>query len=138
MSVEYTSKINVSSNKLVKWVIIFGLFSIIFIIYRYFNPYNYTFYPECIFYKLTGYKCPGCGSQRAIHYLLNFDIGKTFQENGLLVVSIPYILAYIYLDIIKLKTQKQMRIKKILYGYKAFFVVLLVLIIFGITRNIHF
>ena len=38
-------------------------------------------FPKCPFKVLTGLDCPGCGSQRAIHSLLHWDI-----------VSIPYML----------------------------------------------
>ena len=41
-----------------------------------FNPSSFTFYPRCPFYVLTGYKCPGCGTLRAIHHILNGNIGE--------------------------------------------------------------
>ncbi len=41
---------------------------------------------------LTGMKCPGCGSQRAIHALLHTDIKTAFSYNALLVLSIPYVI----------------------------------------------
>jgi ABC-type amino acid transport system permease subunit len=38
---------------------------------------------------MTGLKCPGCGSQRAIHSLLHFDFVQAFRYNALLVLSLP-------------------------------------------------
>jgi hypothetical protein len=46
-------------------------------------------FPACPFHALTGYLCPGCGSQRAVHDLLHGNVGKAFRHNALLVVSIP-------------------------------------------------
>ena len=62
-----------------------------FVYYR-FNPNSFPFFPKCIFLMLTGMKCPGCGSQRAIHALLHADIKTAFSYNVLLVLSIPYVI----------------------------------------------
>lgn len=43
---------------------------------------------------LTGLKCPGCGSQRAIHALLHLDVGDAFRYNAMLVFAIPFLLFY--------------------------------------------
>ncbi|UBD77309.1 DUF2752 domain-containing protein [Parabacteroides goldsteinii] len=42
----------------------------------------------CIFHTMTGYPCPACGTRRAIHALLNGDIGDSILINpyGLLFV----------------------------------------------------
>ena len=61
------------------------------IIYCY-NPCNYSIFPKCPFLLLTGLQCPGCGSQRAIHYLLHLDILKAFHYNALLVFTLPVIV----------------------------------------------
>ena len=65
---------------------------ILIVVYKNYNPYDYDYFPECPFKKFIGYECAGCGSQRAIHYLLNFEISNAMRENLLLVISIPYIL----------------------------------------------
>lgn len=64
-------------------------------IYSRFNPESYTLFPKCIFLQLTGLKCPGCGSQRVIHNLLNLNLRKAFEANAFLVLCIPYIIALI-------------------------------------------
>ncbi|MDR0758050.1 MAG: DUF2752 domain-containing protein [Tannerella sp.] len=62
------------------------------IIYFRFNPATNVWFPKCPFLLATGLKCPGCGSQRAIHSLLHFDFNSAFSSNALLIVSIPYII----------------------------------------------
>lgn len=63
-------------------------------VYIYFrvNPNDSSFFPKCPLLTLTGIKCPGCGSQRAIHALLHADIRTAFSYNALFIISIPYIL----------------------------------------------
>lgn len=61
------------------------------IVYFLFDPAT-TPFPRCPFLMLTGLKCPGCGSQRAIHSLLHLDIAAAWRYNALLVLSIPYLL----------------------------------------------
>lgn len=38
-----------------------------------------------------GLRCPGCGSQRAIHELLHLHFGDAFRYNPLVILSIPYL-----------------------------------------------
>ncbi len=61
------------------------------VVYFLFDPAT-TPFPRCPFLMLTGWQCPGCGSQRAIHSLLHLDIAAAWRYNALLVLSIPYLL----------------------------------------------
>jgi hypothetical protein len=64
---------------------------ILLLIYKIYNPLENDLFPKCIFYKYTGFLCPGCGSQRAIHCLLNFNILSAIKQNILVVLFIPYL-----------------------------------------------
>ena len=55
------------------------------------TPTSSVFFPKCAFLLLTGLKCPGCGSQRAVHALLHADFASAFAHNALLVLSLPYL-----------------------------------------------
>lgn len=55
------------------------------------NPSEAWFAPKCPFKWLTGWDCPACGSQRAIHQLLHLRPGTAFSYNPFLVVSLPYV-----------------------------------------------
>jgi len=63
-----------------------------FIYYYFNNPTNNSLFLPCPFKLISGYNCPGCGSQRAIHQLLHGNIGSAFSLNPLMVLSIPLIL----------------------------------------------
>jgi hypothetical protein len=43
-------------------------------------------------YQLSGWKCPGCGSQRAAHALLNGEWAMAWSYNPLLVLVLPYLV----------------------------------------------
>ena len=67
-------------------------------IYYALDPSQSGLFPRCTFLSLTGYKCPGCGSQRAIHALLHGDIVGAFRYNALLLISIPWIALCLYAE----------------------------------------
>lgn len=64
--------------------------AVVIAIYALFDP-AHTPFPRCIFLTATGLKCPGCGSQRAIHALLSGDIAQAWHYNAFMVASLPLI-----------------------------------------------
>ncbi|MBI3880083.1 MAG: DUF2752 domain-containing protein [Verrucomicrobia bacterium] len=61
----------------------------------FFDPAGHAFYPQCLFRKLTGLDCPGCGGLRATHELLHGNVSAAFALNPLLVVLGPLLLAFV-------------------------------------------
>ncbi|MBP5258554.1 MAG: DUF2752 domain-containing protein [Prevotella sp.] len=62
-------------------------------VYFIYDPSKVNFFPPCVFYKLTGYKCSGCGMQRAFHSLLHLDISAALGYNAFLVLLSPLLIA---------------------------------------------
>lgn len=58
-----------------------------------FDPLRSSLYPPCPFHYLTDLYCPGCGSLRALHRLLNGNISGALAMNPLMVISLPFIAA---------------------------------------------
>jgi len=56
-----------------------------------FNPAATWFYPPCPFRAFTGYLCPGCGTTRALHQLLNGHIAAAFRLNPLMMLLLPFV-----------------------------------------------
>ncbi|MCH5245534.1 MAG: DUF2752 domain-containing protein [Muribaculaceae bacterium] len=52
--------------------------------------------PKCPVKMLTGYDCPGCGSQRALHALLHGDLSAAWNFNPALFVSAPIIFILLF------------------------------------------
>ncbi|HJE40152.1 MAG: DUF2752 domain-containing protein [Candidatus Amulumruptor caecigallinarius] len=72
------------------------------VIYGLVNPES-RFFPKCMFLVVTGWKCPGCGSQRAIHALLNGDVGAAWGYNALLVSFIPLVAVMVIASLVRLR-----------------------------------
>lgn len=45
--------------------------------------------PRCVINALTGYLCPGCGSQRMLHALLHGDLASAWHHNAFLLCFLP-------------------------------------------------
>lgn len=60
------------------------------IVYYAFDPTTpVNWFPKCPFHLLTGYQCPACGIQRAMHCLIHGDIISALHYNYFLVISLP-------------------------------------------------
>lgn len=42
----------------------------------------------CIFHRVTGYDCPGCGGTRAVIFLLHGDVIKSFQYHPIVLYTV--------------------------------------------------
>lgn len=51
--------------------------------------------PSCVFHRLTGYDCPGCGTQRAVHALLQGRVADAWKANAALFFAVPVAGLYI-------------------------------------------
>lgn len=116
-------------------ILFVGVFIGLIGLYFTFSPQKELFFPHCPFLQFTGWQCPGCGSQRAIHCLLHFNLAEAFKYNQLLVVSIPYILLGIYLNYLGGQT-KFPKLRKRLYGQEACYLILIIIALFFLSRNL--
>ena len=85
-----------------KWAILLGI-ALILLVYYIFDPMESSFMPQCIFHKVTGLKCMGCGSQRMIHSLLHGDISGAFKANAFALCSLPFLGLLLFVEIHRLK-----------------------------------
>ncbi len=79
------------ATKTLKIALIFTVLGGFILIYYFFNPSTNFFLP-CPIYYTTGFYCPGCGSQRAIHLLLHGNIIGAFRFNPLMVLTLPLLI----------------------------------------------
>ncbi len=82
--------------------IVFGFIFVLLLLALYwtFNPEQAPF-PKCPFLWLTGLKCPGCGSQRALHSLLHLQIGQAFRYNAAMLLLAPVLLLLLASDLLR-------------------------------------
>ena len=117
-------------------ILIVILLAGIAVTYKYLDPSVVPIFPRCPFRLLTGYLCPGCGSQRAIHHLLNLDLPGAWRMNPLLVIALPYLLLGLILKPLSRHNGRGTRLYDQLYGYRASVAALVVIVLFWIGRNI--
>ena len=60
-----------------------------------FSPTEYSFYPGCLIYATTHWRCPGCGSTRALHALLHLDVRSALHYNALFTLLAPVVLGWL-------------------------------------------
>lgn len=96
------------------------------------NPESVSFMPRCLFHSLTGWDCPACGTQRALHQLLHFHFRKGFAYNPFLVISMPYLGLLVLCQWFKLD-----RLKHVCHHPVLVNIYLLLLIAWWILRNIQ-
>ena len=53
------------------------------------DPVRHGFIPPCLFHRLTGWNCPGCGATRALYALLHGDVIAALHDNALAVGALP-------------------------------------------------
>lgn len=102
------------------------------IIVKKYNPEEHSFFIPCIFYKLTGIKCAGCGMTRAIHNLLNGRIKEAIWYNLMLLPS-AVIFSYSTYRYLRYIIKDEPIVNKPLDIILKIFLV--VIIIFMIARN---
>lgn len=89
--------------------------------------------PRCMFKLITGYDCPGCGSQRALHAVLNGRFAEAWTANPFVFFAAPLGLFYISLEAVR-KRFPQLHVAATNPFLITFF--LLATIIFTIIRNL--
>ena len=65
-------------------------------LYYIYDPAHAHFAPKCMFRMLTGWDCPSCGTQRALHALLHGDVCAAVRYNPFALCSLPYVAALAY------------------------------------------
>jgi hypothetical protein len=101
-----------------------------------FNPTQSNLYPPCLFHKLTGLYCPGCGSLRALHQLLHGHLLTALSLNPLMVLMLPF-LGYAFTSRIFLLIRGKALPRIFIPAFWLWFL-FAVIIAYWILRNIPF
>ncbi len=120
-------------KRIINWgllIVIAGVAILFFIL----DPSKNAIFPRCMFNSITGYYCPGCGSQRAVHSLLHLDIAGVVHYNFLFLPALLLII-YHYLHPFLNRIFKW-KLPNIFYFKNTPWIILGVVFIFWILRNI--
>ena len=65
-----------------------------------FDPRTAGFFPPCVFHRLTGLHCPGCGATRALHALVHGDLVGALHDNAVFVLMLPAIVGLLGAEVL--------------------------------------
>ena len=92
---------------------------------------------RCPFNSLTGWDCPFCGTQRMVRALLHCRWAEAFGYNALIMIASPlFILAGLRILFPSLTLQHRRFTLEPLFTDRALLVYLVILILWGVSRNI--
>lgn len=111
-------------------IVLTGLAILFFIL----DPAEHQIFPKCTFHSLTGYYCPGCGSQRAIHSLLHFNVSGVLSYNFLFIPAF-LVIAYHYVHSV-LNRFLNWKLPNVFYFKNTPWIIFGVVVLFWVMRNI--
>ena len=87
----------------------------------------------CLFRAITGYSCPGCGAQRALHALMHGHFLEAIRYNYFLPWAVVFLLIFHCLRY----SEKGRFIRARLSSAPAILVYVLITLFWGIIRNLY-
>ena len=112
------------------------LITVLAVLFFVLNPDQHSIFPRCIFNSVTGYYCPGCGSQRAIHDLLHLNIAGVVSHNILFIPAFLLIFYHYLAPVVnRIFTWK---LPNIFYYKSTPWIIFGIVILFWILRNISY
>lgn len=92
-------------------------------------------FPPCPFHALTGFYCPGCGSQRAFSALVHGELISALHYNLLMVACLPLLFYSAFIFVLNSLRRKEL-VQKIFYSVSFVRWLFVVVVLFWIARNI--
>ena len=105
------------------------------IVYTLFDPTHYVWMPKCPFHLLTGWNCPACGIQRAVHAMLHGRFMEALSYNYFFVISVPYLLILLVVEVLKRIPTGETFIRAVEHPVIARIYIVL-FIVWGVLRNL--
>lgn len=100
-----------------------------------FDPARHALYPVCLFKKMTGYDCPGCGGLRSMHRLLRGEVWQAFQLNAMVVLALPLLVVWAARAWMRSRHTCQSRSHMPRVLFWAWLLIVLI-VLFGVVRNL--
>jgi hypothetical protein len=100
----------------------------------YFDPTKAGFFPTCPLYSMTGFACPGCGLTRGFHALFHGDILTALDYNAMLPFFV-LLIGFGFVSMVYFAARGRSFPVNLLHP-TALYVFLVLLLLFGVTRNL--
>ncbi len=92
---------------------------------------------RCIVYDQFHIYCCGCGATRALEDLMHFRILQALDHNIFFVISLPFVSYYFFKEYVRIATGKDI-ITFVKLKPNTTIIILIIILLFGIIRNIPF
>lgn len=112
---------------------IIGIVVALIVVYAVFDPSGSVLFPKCLFYQITGWQCPGCGSQRMIHALLQCDFASAWRYNAYLFFLLPVILFLLWLELTR---KKHPQLYRKVYSMPVIWTFIVLTLTWFVVRNL--
>lgn len=109
-----------------------ALAAVLFVYYL-FDPLSAGWMPQCVFHRVTGLECAGCGLQRMLHSLLHLDFSGALRGNALAFFSLPVVLWAVWIFRTR---ERHPRTFRLITSDRSIFVIVAVLSVWTLLRNI--
>ena len=116
-------------------VVAFGIAGVLLLVF-FFDPAKNLLFPQCLFHEFTGYYCPGCGSQRALHDMLHLNFAGT-AANNILFIPAGILIAYHWIRQFLFR-KAGVNLPDVLYKKATPWIIFAVILLFGILRNLSY
>ena len=99
-------------------------------------PEQSRFLPPCMFHRATGLHCPGCGSTRAVHAVLNLRFGEALKKNALFTAALPFLSAWAACGLWRWARREPLPESRWLQRPAVAWIMGVLLLGFGVLRNL--
>lgn len=98
------------------------------------DPATSSIFPPCPFRTLTGLRCPGCGTLRALHQLFHGNLLAALRLNPLMVLSLPWLGYWFCAELVHRASGYRLPTARTRPG--LVWMLLVVILTFWVVRNI--
>lgn len=116
------------------WFVVGAIVLVLALLY-WFDPRTTPFAPRCLWHDLTGWQCPTCGLQRALHAVLHGRLKEALLYNPFLVYSLPY-FALVVMTACMPEGKWQKRLHNTFESRRAIILYIVLFVLWGFVRNI--
>ena len=95
-----------------------------------------VWWPGCMFHRLTGWHCPGCGMTRALCALWHGRVAAAFGYNPLLMSVAPVVAAGVGLEVLAWVRGPERATPRLRPGPRVVIGFVVVVVVYWVLRNL--